>query len=102
MEILVEDAVKAGLRCPACGSANLRCGYHEWHVQNCWICDNCGFRWQEEHHGKDLLRLMEKATLSEWNNRLIWVLHVVSKPNEPLKSTKTRDGSTYKEFIEAK
>jgi Zn ribbon nucleic-acid-binding protein len=95
--------ITAGLRCPACKSDNLRSGYHEWHHYDAYICDACGFRWEE-----DLYRDPEKLFDALQNHpedlkdRLIWVLHVVTEPYNPLTSTLTGDEGSYKKFIKAK
>lgn len=93
--------IDAGLRCPACNSNLLRSGYHEWHIYDAYICDACGFRWQEDmyrEHPENLLHaLLGKQKCL--NDRLIWVLAVVNKPNHPLKSTLTSDEGSYKQFI---
>ena len=96
----MKTLIDAGLRCPSCSSNKLRGGYHEHHYYDAYICDDCGFRWEEDRYRDpdDLLEALQERP-DDLKDRLIWVLHVVTKPDIPLKSTKTSDDSEYEEFI---
>lgn len=99
--VKMKELIAAGLRCPACKSDHLRSGYHEWHIYDAYICDDCGFRWEEDmykEHPEQLLDALN-AKDNRLKDRLIWVLTVVTKPNHPLKSTLTSDEGSYKQFI---
>ena len=100
--MLVSDLVKQGLRCPSCRGKKLRAGYHDFHNMDAFICERCGFRWQEDtNEATQIVRQLEakKRDDKAWKTRFIWVMHSATNPKKPLKNPKSSDETSFEAFV---
>ena len=98
----ISEFVEAGLRCPSCDSDKLRGAYHDWHVMDAFICEECGFRWQEDNNdGERILKNIKWRTRQDkMGERFIWTLSIAEFPHRAILNTGTSDDCTFSEFIE--
>ena len=97
----ISEFVEAGLRCPSCGSDKLRGAYHDWHYMDAFICEECGFRWQEDNSGGERILKMIKNRVrnKDMHTRFIWVLAAAEFPHRAILNPKSSDGCSFSEFI---
>ena len=97
----ISEFVEAGLRCPSCGSNKLRGGYHDWHNMDAFICEECGFRWQEDSNDCEriLNNIKWRTEEAQMGTRFIWVLSVAEFPHRAILNTGTSDDCTFSQFI---
>jgi hypothetical protein len=96
----IQELTDLGLSCPSCGSKDLRAGYHDFQNMDSFICEKCGLRWQEDNNKiEDTIRKLKQATIKDWNDRFIWVMHLARESNKPLKNADSADETSWEKFV---
>jgi len=111
--ITVQELAKMGLDCPMCGSKKFHCCYHDHQINDSYICERCGIRWNEDlpKESKTNWKKWVKEVLYYRKNQplkkgmyagipaggFVWVLHKVGD-YKPVLDSRSADAIDYKKF----
>lgn len=91
----VKQLVGRGLRCPNCEGKELRACYHDWQVLGSFVCETCGYRWQEDCS----VRNGEYFNTRFGESRFVWALVHTSLPQTIILNSASSDSQGFQEFI---